>query len=675
MSAGGAVGKQPAADAYVAGIDTMRAVAVLSVLVYHLHASWLPGGFLGVDVFFAISGYVVASSLVRTSAGQTGWRLALGFYSRRLVRLYPALLLCLLSTFALTVLFVPSSWLSTTTWGTGLFAFAGLSNFALVWLAEPYFSPRAEFNPFTHTWSLAVEEQFYVVFPWLVAGWLAWRADGNARRPTVWLTLMLVLTLASVVFSAWASMYRPGLAFYMLPSRFWELAAGVWLARAHASGMGLSPQWKAGAAVAAVAGIVVVAVSLAFAPSVGFPWPGALAAVLGTLLCLQGLAAARALSQPLPWVEWPPVLYVGRISYSLYLWHWPVFVLMRWTAGLDDAWECGAALAVSLLLSALTHHTLENPLRLRFSRARPASVLGWGWGGVALLALVCLGLIQARPWLSQTRAMKEAADWYPLANAVDKLPVRDANAPQALSKLTLYVVGDSHAMAYAPMLARVEAITGWRVNVMAEAGCAVAKPATEMPGNCGVFLSDALDKVLERARAGDVVFLPGLRHARISDQWGAERLADVLTREAQPAVVQAREAAVARAKSWLAQARARNLRVMLEGPKPVFASPVFRCVDWFNRGNPVCSQGLSMPRATLAPLMAPAQGMLAALQGPGVSVWEPFDRLCPGEVCSAFGADGRPLFFDADHISRYANLLLVDDFIDSVRQASQSSAR
>ncbi len=654
------------AQAYITGIDSLRAVAVLAVLTYHLQAAWLPGGFLGVDVFFAISGYVVASSLARTgAAGESAWSLALRFYSRRLVRLYPALLLCLVGSFALMVLFVPSSWLSSTVWATGLMAFAGLGNVALVWLAEPYFSPRAEFNPFTHTWSLGVEEQFYLIFPWLVLGWLVVRAGQPRRR---WASgPMLALCGASVLFAAWASVRQPELGFYLLPARFWELAAGVGLAWAHARGHLLSPRWEAWAPGMLLLGGLAIGASLVAGPPGAFPWPGALPVLLGTLACLQGLAVAQAAGRPLRYAAWPVSVYIGQISYVLYLWHWPVLVLMRWTVGLDSGGPRLAAVLLSLVLAVLTHHAVEQPWRRRLAGARPLPVLGWGWGAVGLLVLLSLGLVQGRPWLSQTQAMKAADDWYPVATAEDRAVTRDEGLADA-ARPTLFVVGDSHAMAYAPLLARVQARTGWPVRVMAEAGCAVAKPETEMLAGCGPFLASALQRVLRDARRGDLLFLPGLRHARLADQWHAQALSAVLAREAGPQAQAARSAAVASAQAWLARLTAAGVQVVLEGPKPVFAAPAFRCVDWFNRGHPVCAQGLHMTREALRPLLAPTHQMLAALQRPGVVVWQPFERLCPTEVCHALDEQQRPLFFDADHLSRRANLLLADDFLATLRR-------
>lgn len=138
-------------------IDGLREVAVLAVLVYHARPNWLPGGCLGVDVFFAISGFVVTAAMAR-HAGESWRPFCAGFYRRRLARILPALLVVLVASALAWVLLIPRSWLSGQAERVGLYAFAGLSNWALVDQGDAYFAPRAEFNPFTHTWSLGVEE-------------------------------------------------------------------------------------------------------------------------------------------------------------------------------------------------------------------------------------------------------------------------------------------------------------------------------------------------------------------------------------------------------------------------------------------------------------------------------------------------------------------------------------
>jgi peptidoglycan/LPS O-acetylase OafA/YrhL len=159
---------------HVPYIDGLRAVAVLSVMLYHLHASWLPGGLAGVDVFFVISGFVVSASVGELESMRLS-RFVLYFYSRRVQRIAPALIVCLLVTALVSALLIPSAWLSDANAKTGIFAFFGLANVILARTGDDYFAPRVEFNPYVHTWSLGVEEQFYLVFPLLFFLWVGAR--------------------------------------------------------------------------------------------------------------------------------------------------------------------------------------------------------------------------------------------------------------------------------------------------------------------------------------------------------------------------------------------------------------------------------------------------------------------------------------------------------------------
>jgi peptidoglycan/LPS O-acetylase OafA/YrhL len=156
---------------YFPFIDGLRAIAIAAVLAYHLDPRWLPGGFAGVDMFFVISGFVVSASVAGFETGSAR-AFAARFYARRVRRILPALLFCLLCTALLCVLFVPPAWLNEGSARTGLFAMFGLANFELAGSGNDYFSPRVDFNPYTHTWSLGVEEQFYLLFPLLFLIWL-----------------------------------------------------------------------------------------------------------------------------------------------------------------------------------------------------------------------------------------------------------------------------------------------------------------------------------------------------------------------------------------------------------------------------------------------------------------------------------------------------------------------
>src|SRR5690349_14895377 len=185
---------------YFAGIDGLRAIAVLAVLLYHFDHRLLPGGFTGVDIFFVISGYVISKSLAET-AGAGVKDFLLGFYKRRILRIAPALVAVLTVTSLASVLFIPNDWLSGPNKRTAITAFFGISNIYLVTSADGYFSTRIPFNPFAHTWSLAVEEQFYVFYPLIFYGWLRLRACG-ARLGLLASLALACIAIASLSFAA-----------------------------------------------------------------------------------------------------------------------------------------------------------------------------------------------------------------------------------------------------------------------------------------------------------------------------------------------------------------------------------------------------------------------------------------------------------------------------------------
>ena len=180
---------------YIPGIDGLRALAVVSVMIYHLVPGALPGGFVGVDVFFVISGYVVTGSMMR-DAKLPFLEFIAAFYARRFRRIVPALVVCLCVTVLFSVALIPDAWLSNALRDTGLSAFFGLSNFTLVTGDDGYFATRSEFNPFTHTWSLAVEEQFYLLFPLVLYFGIHRSVKSGAGAGH---TLVLVLCIGSLI--------------------------------------------------------------------------------------------------------------------------------------------------------------------------------------------------------------------------------------------------------------------------------------------------------------------------------------------------------------------------------------------------------------------------------------------------------------------------------------------
>ena len=364
--------KSPRPDApatYRPEIDGLRAVAVLAVIVHHLSPRLLPGGYLGVDVFFVISGFVITGSLAHRPASGLG-DLMLGFYGRRIRRLLPALLVCVLISALVLCLVNPDPGQML---GVGWRALFGTSNLILHRQAVDYFRPAAELNPFTQTWSLGVEEQFYLLFPLLVwfSGFAREGRDGSRRL--LWLLIPLVVA------SFGAFVHQLGVdvpaAFFLLPGRFWELGVGclLWLTlalRHPAAPKRGAPPAQAAAAPAARGRIAApiplplpLAALLALVGVTALPLPFGVvpvaAAVTLTALLLAslrpGTAAHGLLSRP-------PLVFLGLISYSLYLWHWSVLTLARWTVGVS-ATTIPLLVGLMLALAVVSWRWVEEPLR------------------------------------------------------------------------------------------------------------------------------------------------------------------------------------------------------------------------------------------------------------------------------------------------------------------------
>lgn len=666
---------------YFPFIDGLRAIAIAAVLAYHLDPRWMPGGFAGVDMFFVISGFVVSASVAEFET-RDAWAFAARFYARRVRRILPALLFCLVCVALLCVLFVPPAWLNEGSARTGLFAMFGLANFELAGSGNDYFSPRVDFNPYTHTWSLGVEEQFYLLFPLL---FLLWLRGGRWRKAS--LAVFVVAGLASLGLAAWWHARGDQLrAFYLLPSRFWQLAAGVLLYQAFASGW-LARLSRAPRIALLLVSALLLGAGLAATRESHAPWPDGLASVAGTAGLVAALLVAPAANLAIRLLASRPMRHVGLLSYSLYLWHWPVIVLMRWTTGIDAGWQKACALVVAVALAVFSYHCIETPLRRGrwIVRQRPALVIVAG----VLCAIACMQAVRALQAhddrLSLSTVTRNKQDWFPEYASI--IPARaGCKVSKELEPLgegsvwtftrngcgrdpisrRLFVAGDSHATAYIALLRDFAMETGIEVRLYQVPDCGFfdfrssKKPARM---RCKPLVDATMADIARRVQRGDVLFLPSLRLQRLSDQWVAFDRGEVEARNAGRAAIAARRQGLVLARWRLLPLARRGVRIVFEAPTPLFPAPAYRCSDAFNRDNPVCAGGLEMPRAELeayrAPVLRTMQALVAEL--PHATIWDPFPLLCPGATCHAVEG-GKPLFFDGDHLSGYGNLRLLPDF-------------
>ncbi|ANS78146.1 acyltransferase 3 [Serinicoccus hydrothermalis] len=367
-------------------VEGMRAVAVLLVLLYHAGVPWLPGGFSGVDVFFVISGYLITGLLLR-EATRTGRVDLARFWARRARRLLPASALVLLTTAALTLAWVPQVRWREIGWdvvASGLY----VVNWRLADRSVDYLAEDSVASPVQHYWSLAVEEQFYVLWPLLVllALWVARRRGWRVVR-TVAVLLTVLVVLPSFVWAVHLSATSPPQAYFVTTTRLWQLGAGALVA--------LGAVWWHRVPVRLATGLAWVGPVAVLAGGVllgaGTAWPGwaTLVPTLGVAAMLVGGVRASARFGPARLYAWPVVQWTGALSYSLYLWHWPVLVLVEARFGELGVWAGLGVVALAVVPAVLGYLLVEQPVRYargRLSAPRAALALGLACTVVAATA-------------------------------------------------------------------------------------------------------------------------------------------------------------------------------------------------------------------------------------------------------------------------------------------------
>lgn len=417
-------------------IDGLRAFAVIAVIINHFNKHMLPGGYLGVDIFFVISGYVITSSLYGRPSKDFGDFIT-GFYERRIKRLVPALSVFVLITSIAICLFNPSPGLSLSTGLTSLF---GLSNLYLFEQSIDYFAQSTELNVFTHTWSLGVEEQFYILFPFLI--WLSGfgRQTKNGAR-----NLFLVvstLTIASLIGFLYLYPTNQPAAYFLMPSRFWELASGclifigfqkrAWIEQ-------LLEKVPPLLALALIVGVMYLPMSMASASTIAV-------VVLSSIL----IASLKKETAAFKIFTNPKVVYIGLISYSLYLWHWGVLSISRWTIGIHW-WLVPFQVALMLGLAIASYRWIETPLRKGnwFGKRWKTLMVG---GGVLVMVSACLTALD-KPFKGRLYTGK---------NADQQILLSKSDCPEKSSEKRMYILGDSHAQQLAPLALQLKSVCGMK---------------------------------------------------------------------------------------------------------------------------------------------------------------------------------------------------------------------
>lgn len=600
---------------YRRDIDGLRALAILPVLLFHAHVPGFSGGYVGVDIFFVISGYLITGIIAREV--DEGRFSLVRFYERRFRRIMPALSLMILAVLAAAAFLylpgdlegVPKSALAATLFASNLWFFTDTG----------YFSGGADVKPLLHTWSLAVEEQYYIGFPILLML--------LARFAPRWRT-MVVAGIAALSLAIAIAMQRDtsGFTFYLLPTRAWELFAGALLALGAVPS--LRSRWLR--ELVAWSGLAAVALAVAFYDrNTVFPGVTALAPVLGAAALIHaapGTAIGRLLG-------WGPMVGVGLISYSLYLWHWPLIVFTEYATDLPLSGGTRImVIGAALLAGTASWRFVERPFR-DAQRMPARAIFRFTGGAMALLCLLSLGLMAMGGWPSRfapqvLAQMAGQTDFAPSRKQCHDSYMRGAQPctlganvpPDAM------LWGDSHGVELAYALS---------LKARAQGRSLIERTTSSCPPVLDYDAKDPRCAAANRVSFDAIRADRGLKRIYLAAFWANGDFDD--------------PGFVAKLDRTIAAIRAEGREVVLIGPVPPQPFDVPRHLAHLARAGHL-AEAHGVDRTWVEARTVHLRAQFARWQAKGVRLIDPIAALCANGRC-AIEQGGRPLYFDSHHLS------------------------
>lgn len=618
-----------AARDHLHGVDGLRAIAVIAVLLFHAFPDAVPGGFIGVDIFFVISGFIITRMyFFRLQNEQISLR---QFYIRRIRRLAPAYIAVLaVSTVAAYFLLSP---VYLKNYGESLAAQPLYLQNIVFWLQGDYFDD-AHTKPLLHTWSLAIEEQFYLLYGLLIL--LA-----RAKRAAV-LPVLVLCAIASLAGGLLVSEMSPKTAFYWLPSRVWELAAGVLL------GMAYIPLSEKAAMLLRLAGLLAIAAAIAmFDQRNIFPGLQAILACGGTVGVLAALSARQRKDMLL---DQPLASYIGQTSYSLYLWHWPVISLAGISVGHQLSVMQGiAALAVTFILASLSYRYIEVPFRksillpVNWKLVRSVAVSGLLTVGVALLFSMTEGAAYRYPAklaALYSAQLQRSPYRCPILQRLMKPGQEMCSRNDVVSDSNVLIVGDSHA----DQLDELVASIGEARNVgvfLATRNCNLHDFGTS------AFCSDkVLGTMLEQSAERKITSIISISFLKkdFDNEQGLKAAVDKVIHH--PASI-------------------KNVFIMQVVPNNAYFDPKEYISAIENNKNNPDVYTINNYRADNGKQISALHRI--AESSPGIKILDPSLFICPQIKCQ-FESAGRPNYFDPHHLSPTGVKLLAPLFTQLINE-------
>ena len=446
-------------------IQGLRALAAILVTLFH--AKWVSGGFIGVDIFYVISGFLITGLLLR-EIDRSGTINFKEFYSRRFKRLLPTSFFVLAITAVVSWMLIPAT-MRTSLGRDVIAASLYVSNYLFAWWQADYQNLDATPSPVIHYWSLAVEEQFYLVWPLLIL--LFFTLSKYLKNRMVLTYLVATITLASFIFSIYQTENSPIWAFYSLPTRAWELGLGALLV--------LVPPFKTRKFIGLIGFVLLIISAFLFNESTPFPGLNAALPVIGTVLLIATINS------------WPPFLndvansrfsqWLGEISYPLYLWHWPLLVLpSTYFARPLEVYERLLAIAATILLADLTHRFIEEPYRnkkilplLVYKKAAYVTGISVFMGAVIMFTnsdKIDISGIKGAVSLAQIKARPQIYDDGCHANYAQTQSGK-CEYGKLDSNKTMVLYGDSHAAQWFPALIEIANRSGYKLISLTKSAC------------------------------------------------------------------------------------------------------------------------------------------------------------------------------------------------------------
>lgn len=656
---------------YRGDIDGVRAIAVALVVLYHAGTPGFSGGYIGVDVFFVISGFLITSVLV--AQGESDRFSLVGFYAGRIRRLLPLSILTLITTVAFGV------WLLPSTRATELVADARssllyVSNWRFADKAVAYGETEVSEGMLTHFWSLSVEEQYYFGWPLLIAGavLLVRFVPRFTLRATV-LGLAVAVTIVSLWMSVQVTPTEGSRAYYLTHLRLWEIAAGAVVAVLPLAVRG-SARASAVVQVAAVAAIVAVAAT--YDDLTAFPGSAAIVPVVATVALILFGGGGNVVDRVLVST---PMKYVGERSYAWYLWHWPALgvadlLARKYGWGLNHAVLIACAIAVSFVLAVASHRLVENPIRYSLALRRlPRSSVLVGAVCTVALALSTIAVrsmildASARVWADAVVTPEEAVEdtasrqfrecHNGMGQQLENELVTWCEAGDPAGTTTIALVGDSHAQHWAPAFDEAGQTNGWRVLITTRSSC----PLYDLPTFNGRL--EVIDegcrtwgRAVEEALAAEGgVDLVAVGRARGYARAVRTEDGDV---PADPDIERALTVAVDR----FATATLEHSGAVLIIPDTPWAP--YRVPDCLLESSPREASSCDFEARTTAlevPLLAAERAAVEATESDRDSVTSLSSIVCPGGLCEAVNPDGLITYRDQSHMSAAYSRSLGED--------------